>query len=158
MTLIAGTGTMGKTKAIVCALSGFAGTGTSLFGAGSEINCESVEYLSLEKPEKSENDSETVTTNERTIKADSATDAWEDWSGLEIFNDKDFINWKAFVAAQETDAKGTVTLSVGTNTLMKFEAKVAKAGGGGGDASSFDTGFTPTFRILQTLPMGTGTA
>ena len=58
----------------------------------------------------------------RTIKDDSATDAWEDWSGMEIFNDEGGVNWKAFVAAQETDATGTVTLKAGTTVIGKWEA------------------------------------
>lgn len=155
MALVAGSGAMGKNKVIHCALSGFTGTGTSNFGVGSEINCTDVEFLSITKPEKSENQSEEIQTNMRTIKDDSATDAWEDWSGMEIFNDESGTNWKAFVAAQETDATGTVTLTAGSGTaavtIGKWEAKVSKAGGGGGDASAFDTGFSPTFRLLKSL-------
>ena len=149
MTLVAGTGLMSKNKVIHCSLEGFSGTGTSNFGSGSDINCTDVEFLSIEKPEKTENESEEIQTNMRTIKDDSATDAWEDWDGMEIFNDAEGVNWKAFVAAQETDATGTVTLTAG---IGKWEAKVSKAGGGGGDASSFDTGFSPTFRFLRSLP------
>ena len=156
MALVAGTGSMGKNKVIHCELSGFSGTGTSNFGAGSDINCTDVEFLSISKPEKSENQSEEIQTNMRTIKDDSATDAWEDWSGMEIFNDEGGVNWKAFVAAQETDATGTVVLKAGTTVIGKWEAKVSKAGGGGGDASSFDTGFSPTFRFLKSLALGTG--
>ena len=152
MTLVAGTGLMSKNKVIHCSLEGFSGTGTSNFGSGSDINCTDVEFLSIEKPEKTENESEEIQTNMRTIKDDSATDAWEDWDGMEIFNDAEGVNWKAFVAAQETDATGTVTRTAGTNVIGKWEAKVSKAGGGGGDASSFDTGFSPTFRFLRSLP------
>ena len=151
MALIAGTGAMGKNKVIHLELSGFTGTGTSNFGVGSDINCTDVEFLSISKPEKSENQSEEIQTNMRTIKDDSATDAWEDWSGVEIFNDATGVNWKAFVAAQETDATGTVVLKAGTTVIGKWEAKVSKAGGGGGDASAFDTGFSPTFRLLKSL-------
>jgi hypothetical protein len=156
MTLVAGTGSVGKNKLVKCVLSGFAGTGTSNFGAGSDINCEDVEFLSIEKPEKSENEAEEIQTNKRLIKDDTATDAWEDWDGLEIINDEASVNWKAFVAAQETDATGTVTLTAGTNTIGSWQAKVKKAGGGGGDASGFDSSFSPTFSILKSL--GTGTA
>ncbi len=153
--LVSGTGAMGKNKAIKCSLSGFAGAVgmTSHYGGGSDINCEDVEYLSLEKPEKTENETEEVQTNKRTIKDNSATDAWEDWSGMEIWNDENNVNWKAFVAAQETDATGTVTLSAGTNIIGKWEAKVSKAGGGGGDASAFDTGFSPTFTLIRSLAL-----
>ena len=141
MTLVAGTGSMSKNKVIHCSLEGFSGTGTSNFGSGSDINCTDVEFLSIEKPEKTENESEEIQTN-----------MWEDWDGMEIFNDAEGVNWKAFVAAQETDATGTVTLTAGTSVIGKWEAKVSKAGGGGGDASSFDTGFSPTFRFLRSLP------
>ena len=155
MALVAGTGSMGKNKVVHLELASFSGTGTSNFGAGSDINCSDVEFLSISKPEKSENQSEEIQTNMRTIKDDSATDAWDDWSGVEIFNDNAGTNWKAFVAAQETDATGTVVLKAGTTVIGKWEAKVSKAGGGGGDASSFDTGFTPTFRLLKSLALGT---
>lgn len=155
MALVAGSGAMGKNKNIKLVLSGFAGTGTSQFGEGSDINCSDVEYLSITKPEKSENEATEIQTNMRTIKDDVPNKGWEDWSGAEIFNDENGTNWKAFVAAQETDATGTVTLLAGTSTMFSMKAKVSKAGGGGGDASSFDTSFTPTFRFLD---QGTGTA
>ena len=137
MALVANTGAMGKNKNIKVALSGF-----------SHITCDNIEFLSIEKPEKSENESEEIQTNMRTIKDDVANQGWEDWSGLEIFNDENGVNWKAFVDEQEADSTGTVTITAGTSTLINLPAKVAKAGGGGGDASSFDTGFSPTFRFL----------
>ena len=137
MTLVANSGTIGKNKNITVALTGF-----------SYITCDNVEFLSIEKPEKSENESEEIQTNMRAIKDDVANMGWEDWSGLEIFNDSNGANWLAFVNEQEADSTGTVTISAGTNTIINLRAKVAKAGGGGGDASSFDTGFSPTFRFL----------
>ena len=154
--LVAGSGAMGKNKAIVCELSTFASAPgmTSNFGDVSDINSTSVEYLSLEKQEKSENETEEFQTNMRTLKDNTATDAWDDWSGMEVWNDADNTNWKAFVAAQETDATGTITLKAGTKTIGSWEAKVSKAGGGGGDASSFDTGFTPTFTLIRSLDTG----
>ena len=160
MTLVAGTGSIGKNKVIKVVLSGFAspsGAPTSNFGGGGDVNCTDVEYISIEKPSKAENTSEEIQTNMRTIKDDSATDAWEDWDGLEIVNDEGGVNWKAFVAAQETDATGTVTLSTPSGTIGSWKAKVAKAGGGGGDAASFDTGFTPAIRLLKSLSIGAGT-
>ena len=162
--LIAGTGALGKNKTIVVSLSGFTGIAgqTSNFGLGTEVNCTDVEYLSVTKPEKSENESMEIQTNQRSIKDDSANEWWDDYSGLEVVNDKGNVNWKAFVAAQETDATGTLTFAikasgVGTDTtntaFAKYKVKIAKSGGGGGDASGFDTSFTPTFRILESLAL-----
>lgn len=157
MGLVGGTGyAMGKNKAVVVVLTGFTGTGTSVFGDSTDVNCTGtagVEFLSVTKPEKSENQSEEIQTNMRTIKDDVGTDAWEDWDGLEVFSDEDGVNWKAFVAAQETDATGTVTIKVGTATLGSWTAKISKAGGGGGDASAFDTSFNPTIRLLSSLSL-----
>ena len=164
MALVANTSTFGKNKSVHCSLSNFTPsadtTQTSVFGYGTEINCTDVEFLSITKPEKSENQSEEIQTNMRTIKDDVGTYAWEDWDGLEIFNDAESVNWKAFVAAQETDATGTVTLwtinSTGAkNYVGNWKAKISKAGGGGGDASAFDTGFTPTIRLLEAIALPT---
>lgn len=154
MALVAGEGSLGKNKLIKVSFEGFIGrTGsTSNFGDGSEINCENVEFFSIEKPEKSENEVIEKQSNLRTIKDDSATDGWEDWSGLTVYSDAEGVNWRAFVAAQETDAEGTLTISIGDKVLGKWKAKIAKAGGGGGDASAFDEGFTPTIRLLKSLP------
>ena len=160
MTLVAGTGALGKNKAMVVSLSGFSGvTGaTSHFGDGSDVNCTDVEYLSVTKPEKSENESMEIQTNQRSIKDDSANEWWDDYSGLEVVNDEKSQNWKAFVAAQETDATGTLAITVKGTDIFKAKVKVAKSGGGGGDASGFDTSFSPTFRILETITLGTATA
>jgi hypothetical protein len=153
MTLVSNTGSFAKVKDIKVVLSGFASTPgyTSTFGAGSDINCTDVEYLSLQLPEKSENEETTIPTNLRDMKDSVANKGWESWSGLEVFNDSNFVNFKAFVAAQETDATGTVTFSnrTGTGTIMSLKCKVAKAGGGGGDANAIHTSFTPTFTILE---------
>lgn len=151
MALIAGTGAVGKNKAIKCSLSGFSGTGESSFGNGGDINCENIEWLSLTKPEKSENNTEEFNSNARSFKDSIANTGWEDWSGLEVFNDEGGVNWKAFIAAQETDATGTITLTAGTSTIGSWKAKVAKAGGGGGEANGFDTSFTPTFTLIEAL-------
>lgn len=165
MALVSGTDTVGKTKALRVVLSGFASAAgaTSNFGAGSDINCTDVEYFSLSKPEKSENESVEIQTNLRSFKDDVANKFWDSWSGLEVYNDSKNTNWKAFVAAQETDATGTVTISVlsstGTATVATpigcWKAKVSKAGGGGGDAPSFDTSFTPTFTLIESLELPT---
>ncbi len=153
MALVANEGSLGKNKLIKVSFTGFVGTGTSNFGDGSEINCEDVEFFSIEKPEKSENEVIEKPTNLRTIIDDSATDAWEPWTGLTVFSDSEGVNWKAFVAAQETDAEGILTITIGDKVLGKWKAKIAKAGGGGGDAASFDEGFTPTIRLLSSLPI-----
>ena len=76
---------------------------------------------------------------------------------MAVFNDENGQNWRAFVAAQQTDATGTVTLKAGTNAIGKWKAKVSKVEGGDGDAASLDTSFTPTFTLLEALSAtGTG--
>lgn len=153
MALQSNTGSFAKVKDFVVSLSGFASsTGyTSTFGDGSDINCTNVEYLSLTLPEKSENEVNEVHTNLRDIKDSVPTKMWEDWSGMEVFADSEGINYKAFIAAQECDATGTVTIKrVGaTGNIGTWKMKVSKAGGGGGDANSLNTSFTPTFTIIE---------
>ena len=157
MSLVAGTGSVAKVNSIVCSLSGFTTTATTVFGAGSDINCTNVEYLSIGRPDTDENEEQEFETNLRKIKDSIATDGWASWDKMSVFNDENGTNWKAFVAAQQTDATGTLTLSHGTNVLGKWKAKVSKVDGGDGDAASLDTSFTPTFTLLSALGTGTGT-
>ncbi len=151
MTLVSGTGNVGKRKTIVCSLSGWAGTGTSTFGSGSDINCENVEYLSIGRPNKNENKVEEFETNLREIKDSIANKGWADFDKMEVLNDENSVNWKAFIAAQETDATGTFTLKAGTATIGSWKAKVSNVDGGDGEAATLDTGFTPTFSLLEAL-------
>ena len=151
MALVAGTGAVAKIKAIKCELTGFTGTGTSVFGSAGDINCPDVEYCAIGRPDKDENETEEFETNMRKVKDSIATNGWADWDKMEVFNDEKGQNWRAFVAAQETDATGTVTLSNGTNTIGSWLAKVSGVEGGDGDAGSLDTGFTPTFTLLKAL-------
>ena len=151
MSLVAGTGAVAKVKSIVCSLSGFTGTGTSVFGSGSEINCTNVEYVSIGRPDTDDNEEQEFETNLRKIKDSIATNGWASWDKMAVFNDENGVNWRAFVAAQQTDATGTITLSAGTNTIGSWKAKVSKVEGGDGDAASLDTSFTPTFTLLEAL-------
>lgn len=152
MSLVSGSGSVAKIKAIKCELTGFTGTGTSVFGSAAAIDCPDVEYCAIGRPDKDENESEEFETNKRKIKDSVATDGWADWDKMEVFNDENGVNWRAFVAAQETDATGTITLSIGTTTIGKWLAKVSGVEGGDGDPGSLDTGFTPTFTMLGALP------
>lgn len=156
MSLVAGTGAVAKVKSIVCALSGFTGTGTSMFGQGSDINCTNVEYVSIGRPNTDENEEQEFETNLRKVKDSIPTTGWATWDKMAVFNDENGQNWRAFVAAQQTDATGTITLSAGTSVIGKWKAKVSNVEGGDGDAASLDTAFTPTFTLLEAL--GTGTA
>lgn len=153
MTLVAGTGAVGKIKSIVCELSGFTGTGTSDFGSGSDINCESVEYLSIGRPDTDENETEEFETNMRKVKDNIATKGWADWDKMSVFNDEAGQNWKAFIAAKETDATGTMTLKKGSAgpVIGSWKCKVSNVSGGDGEAGSLDTAFTPTFTLLESL-------
>lgn len=149
--LVAGTGAVGKIKTIKCELSGFAGTGTSMFGDGSDINCPDVEYISIGRPNKDENETEEFETNQRKIKDSIPTSGWADWDKMAIINDEGGVNYRACVAAQETDATGTVSLTAGSSTIGKWKAKVIGVDGGDGDAGSLDTAVTPTFQLLEAL-------
>lgn len=152
MSLVAGTGaSVGKIKGIKCVLAGFTGTGSSVFGSSDAINCTDVEYLSIGRPDTDDNESNEFETNMRKIKDSIATNGWADWDKMEVINDAGGVNWRAFVAAQQTDATGTVTLSNGTSTIGSWKAKVSGVSGGDGDASSLDTGITPTFTLLEAL-------
>ena len=152
MTLVSNTGSFAKVKDIQVILSGLASSPgyTSTHGAGSDVNCTDVEYLALTMPEKSETESTEIHTNLRDLKDSAPTKGWEDYSGMEVFNDSEGVNYKAFIAAQECDATGTVTFKRrgSTGNILSLLMKVSKAGGGGGDANSINTSFTPTFNIL----------
>jgi hypothetical protein len=58
MSLVTGSGAVAKIKNIKVTLTGFAGTSgmTSVFGAGSDINCPDVEYVSIGRPDTDENE------------------------------------------------------------------------------------------------------
>lgn len=160
MALVTGTGAPVKNKAFKVVLSGFAGVAnkTSTFGNGSDINCDNVEYTSLVLPEKAENNTETINTNLRDIKETSGTYEWDSWSGMEVFNDENLVNWKAFVAAQETEATGTVSIVKAADTSVvvgSWKAAVSKAGGGGGEATAFNTSFAPTFALIEAIAAST---
>lgn len=156
MSLVANTGWVPKNKDIKLSFVGFTGTGTSMHGTAGSINCEDVEYFSIELPEKSQNETEQFDSNLRGFSDGAGTKKWEDYSGLAIFNDSEFKNWNAFIAEQECDSTGTIVFATrgaaGASTpFATFKAKVSKAGGGGGDATSFATSFSPTFTILESL-------
>lgn len=151
MSLVSGTGAVAKVKTIKCALSGWSGTGTSSFGAGSDVNCEDVEYLSIGRPNTDDNEVTEFETNKRKIKESIASNGWADWDKMEVFNDENGVNWRAFVAAQQTDATGTITLTRGTATIGAWKAKVSSIDGGDGDAAGVDSSFTPTFTILEEI-------
>lgn len=153
MSLIAGTGAVAKVKAITAVLSGFAGTGTSMYGSGEDINCTSVEYLSIGRPNKDDNSEEEFETNMRKVKDSIANDGWATYDKMKVFNDENGQNWKAFVAAQETDATGTFALMNGTAVIGKWKAKVSGVDGGDGDAGTLDSAFTPTFTLLESLAL-----
>lgn len=162
MALVAGSGAVPKFKSIIVENSGFTGTGTSVFGAGSDINCTNIEYTQIGLPDKTENEETTFDTNMRNITESAATKKWEPWGKMQVVNDENRVNYKAYVAAQETDATGTVNIKqvvgTATNTIMSFKGKIAGVSGGDGDATSIDTSFTPTYTILEMLSAGTGTA
>jgi hypothetical protein len=153
MALISNTGWVPKNKDIKVSLEGWTGTGTSVHGTAGAINCEDVEFFSVELPEKASNETEEFESNLRGFKDGAGSKIWEEFSGLALLNDDKFVNWKACVAEQECDSTGTITFATrGDNTpFAKFRAKIAKAGGGGGDATSFSTSFSPTFTVLEAL-------
>jgi hypothetical protein len=110
-----------------------------------------VEYLSIGRPNTDDNEVTEFETNKRKVKESIASNGWADWDKLEIFNDEGGQNWRAFVAAQQTDATGTITLKRGTATIGAWKAKVSSIDGGDGDAAGVDSSFTPTFTILEEI-------
>ena len=149
MALVTNTGAAAKVKAIVAVLTGFTATGTSTFGSGSDINCDNVEYTQIGRPDTEENEEQTVETNLRTIKDSIENNGWATYNKMQVFNDENGQNWKAFVAAKQTGATGTFILKAGTNVLGAWKAKVSSVEGGDGGAADLDTSFTPTLTLIE---------
>jgi hypothetical protein len=158
MSLVTGSGAVAKIKNIKVTLTGFTGTSgmTSVFGAGSDINCPDVEYVSIGRPDTDENEETEFVTNKRTVKESVASNGWQTFSKMAVFNDDGGTNWRAFVAARETDATGTMTFARADNgeTIGSWKCKVSSVEGGDGDASAVDSSFTPTFTLLEALSAG----
>lgn len=159
MSLVSGSGSVAKVKNIKVTLTGFAGTPgmTSVFGDGADINCPDVEYTAIGRPDTDENEETEFVTNKRTIKESVSSNGWQTFSKMSVFNDEDGQNWRAFVAARETDATGTMIMARSDTgeTIGKWLCKVSSVEGGDGDASAVDSSFTPTFTLLEALSFAT---
>lgn len=161
MAIVANTGDPMKMKDIKVVLSGWsspAGAPTSEFGSAADMNCTDVEYFSVGLPDKAENTENTWDSNLRSGTDSAATKRWQTYSKLNLFNDANGANYRACVAAQETDATGTMEFvnRVTSSSIAKFKAKCGGVTGPDGEATALGTAFAPSFTIMQSLGGGGG--
>ena len=156
MAIVANTGDPMKMKDIKVVLSGWTsptGAPTSVFGTAADMNCTDVEYFSVGLPDKAENTENTWDSNLRSGTDSAATKRWQAYAKLNLFNDSNGANYRACVAAQETDATGTMEFvnRVTNSSIAKFLAKCGGVTGPDGEATALGTSFAPSFTIKEAL-------